>query len=405
MRVGRRRNHIICVEPNYYGEFLSEPNDPSFDQQWYLPNIDTPAAWDKSLGNGVIVGLVDSGVDINHEELADNILTDGWDFGDNDDDPSDESGHGTTLCGVIAAIQNNNLGFSGTAPGCKILPLKVSEGKSDIPVASAVASAVIYASDYGAKIVNLSLKFGIDSQMVKDAIEYAASKDVLLVAAAGNEHGPVLFPANQDEVIAVSATDENDKKIYQSAFGPELDLVAPGRFILTTSLGGLYTYASGTSYSSAIVSAVVALLVAKYPHLTRDQIREYLIMRVDDLGDEGKDNVFGYGKVNALRTLDPIITFMFPSIIIGSKNMPLVYLLAIFGEDTYFMPFISKVSFESAHLTSLGHPLVFLPNFLLQTVILESTPEEGYSDIIVTTGTKEVSGCNVLSIGLLPWNF
>jgi len=413
---------VINVEPNYYGEFLSDPDDPDFDEQWYLPNINAPDAWDKSLGKGVIIGLVDSGVNLTHEDLADNIWTNegelpgdgidndnnghiddvtGWDFGDDDDDPTDKVGHGTMMAGVIAAIQNNGLGISGTAPESTILPLKVSVSNS--PVASAVAEAIIYAADQGASIINLSLALGENSQAVTDAVAYASSKGVLLVAAAGQEVNSVRFPANLEDVIAVSATDDNDVFWFRSNQGPEIELSAPGENIYTTKLDGGYDDDKGTSFSSAIVSAVASLLIAKYPDLNRDQVRESLITGADDLGDEGKDNLYGYGKVNALKTL-ALITFALPDTILGSINIPLVYLLAVFGEGTNFIPGTSEVSFESAHLSPLGPPLVFLPTFLLQMVILESTPSEGHSDTTVTTGTEAVKGYDGITIGLLPWN-
>jgi len=402
----KKNPDIICVEPNYYGEFLSEPNDPDLDQQWYLGNIEAPDAWDKSLGKGVIIGLIDSGVDLDHEDLADNILTDGWDFGDDDNDPTDELGHGTQVCGVIAAIQNNALGISGIAPECKILPLKVNVGGLNEIEDSNAAEAIIYAADHGANIINLSLGWSEgEIPVITDAIDYAAGKGVLLVAAAGQDvGGPVLFPANLEEVIAVSGTNEDSNFWFKSNQGPEIELSAPGKDIYTTTLGGGYVIRSGTSFSSPMVSAVAALLAAKYPHLNRNQIREYLITSADDLGDAGKDDFYGYGKVNALKALDPIVTLAFPDTISGSSNIPMIYLLAVFGEGSNFAPFVSEVSFESANITPLGPPLVFPPAFLLQMVIVENNPSEGCSNITVTTGTEVVNGYDVLTIKLLPWN-
>ena len=418
----KKNPDIIHFEPNYYGEFLSEPNDPAFDQQWYLPNIKVLDAWKKSLGKNVIIGFVDSGVNLTHEDLAENICinegeipgdgidndsnghiddVNGWDFGDDDDSPTDELGHGTMMCGVIAAVQNNNLGISGIAPGSKILPLKVSESGS--PVASAVAEAIIYASDYGVKIINLSLQLGEDPQVVADAVDYSTAKGVLLIAAAGNDGGAVHFPAKLEEVIAVSATNDTNRIWSHSCVGPEIELSAPGENIYATKLDGGYDDGNGTSFSSAIVSAVAALLAAKHPDLNRDQLRKSLITGADDLGEEGKDDLYGYGKVNALKNL-ALITFVCPNTILGSSTTPLVYLLAILGESTHFTPRSSEVSFESAHLTPLGPPLVLLPTFLLQLVILKNNPSEGYSNITVTTGTEIFNGYDVITIGLLPWN-
>ena len=394
---------ILLVEPNTYGEFLSEPNDPSFENQWYLPNIEAPDAWEKSLGDDVTIALVDSGVDPDHEDLAQNILPDGWDFGEDDNDPSDELGHGTWVCGVIAAIQNNSLGISGVAPGSKVLPLKISKEEEGDHVFTdeTVAKAIIYAADYGVKIINLSLGWFDDEshQIVVDAITYAVEKGVLLVAAAGNDRGPVWFPANLDAVIAVSGTDQNDSTI-SFAFGPELDLVAPGSVMLTTSRGGLYTYVSGTSFSAAIVSGVAALFASQHLHFTSDQLKEYLIMRADDLGVEGKDDLYGYGKVNAFKTLDPLISYVFPSTLLGTRHVPLVYILAIFGDDNHFVPFASRVVFESDFLIPLGPPIVTFPRFLLQLVVLGENPREEDTTLRVITKTDEIEGYDAISTGL-----
>jgi subtilisin family serine protease len=337
---------IIQVEYHYYGVFLSEPDDPDFDLQWHLNNtgqtggtedadIDAPDAWDMSTGQGVIIGLVDSGVDLTHEDLTDNICSNegevpgdgidndgnghiddvnGWDFGDDDDDPNDEYGHGTQLCGVIAASQNNGLGVSGVAPESKILPLKISEGTPPTLIDSAVAEAIIYAADYGAKIINLSLKFGDEPQVITDAVAYAINKGVLLVGAAGQYEGEVVnFPAKLEDVIAVSATNDTDTLWFRSNFGSEIELSAPGDTIYTTKMGGGYDDVRGTSLATAIVSAVAALIVANHPEFTREQIRNRLINSVDDLGAPGKDIYFGYGRVNAFNPLDPVTTSSSPS--------------------------------------------------------------------------------------------
>jgi subtilisin family serine protease len=401
----KKNPDILLVEPNTYGEFLLEPDDPYWGEQWYLPNIEAPAAWDKSQGTGVIIGLIDSGVDLDHEDLVDNILPDGRDFGDGDDDPGDELGHGTQVCGVIAAIQNNGIGISGIAPESLILPLKVNRGSSGTVQADAVAEAIIYAADYGAQIVNLSLGWDDwEPQIVIDAITYAVEKGVLLVAAAGNNNGPVFFPANQEEVIAVSGTDENNEKIASYASGPEVELVAPGVGMRTTRINGSYTTSSGTSFASPLVSGVAALLLSHYPHLTSMQLRAYLTMRADALEGAGGDDAFGYRKVNATRSLDPLISFVFPSSIKGSSRIPLLYLLAIFGDDTRFVPLLSDVSFDSDHLTALGPPIIALPKFLLQLVVLGKNPPEGFTPVTVVTGEHEAPGYGVLSVGRFPGN-
>ena len=304
MMILKANSNVIDVEPNYYGEFLFIPNDSFFDMQWYLPDIQAPEAWDISLGSGVLIGLIDSGIDLMHQDLADNLLPDGWDFGDDDDDPNDLFNHGTKVAGVIAAVQNNGIGISGCAPEVAILPVKISQGSTGSFTDETVAEGIIYAADYGVDIINLSLGWTDDNphQVVRDAIDYSIARGIVVVAAAGNNYGPVWFPANYEGVISVSGTDQEGRN-DNYAFGPELDLVAPGQGIWTTGINNLYTSISGTSFSCAIVSGVAALLSYRHPYLTREHIRDYLIAKADDLGDLGRDDTFGYGKVNAYETV------------------------------------------------------------------------------------------------------
>ena len=393
---------ILRIEPNTYGQFLAEPDDPYFGMQWYLPDVEVPGAWEKSLGAEVVIGLVDSGVDLDHVDLAGNILPDGWDFGDADDNPNDRFDHGTKVAGVIAAVQNNGIGISGCAPKSTILPVKVSQGSTGSFTDETVAEGIIYAADYGVDIINLSLGWTDDKphQVVRDAIDYAVERGSILVAAAGNTYGPVWFPASHDEVISVSGTDQESRN-DRYAFGPELDLVAPGHGIRTTSMNNLYTSISGTSFSCAIVSGVAALLSYRYPHLTREEIRDYLTVRADDLDEEGRDDIYGYGKVNARKTLT-LVTDVFPPAIRGSRYLPLLYVTAIVGEDTGFS-LLSRVSFDSEHLISLGPPLIAFPQFLLQLVMVQKNPPEEFVTVTVTTGPDQVKGYGLFSTGLFPW--
>ena len=265
----------------------------------------------------------------------------------------------------------------------------------------------MYAVDNGAAIINLSLGWNDeeDHTAVTDAITYAADKGVTLVAAAGNRYGPVWFPARLEMVLAVSAIDQYDQNVY-SAYGPELDLVAPGSgstrddFILTTSSDGRYTFNKGTSLSAAMVSGVAALLLSEQPHLNSKQVAAYLTGRADDLGDPGRDDLFGYGKINALATLDPLISAAFPSKLLGGRTMPMIHLVALFGYDTRFLPLDTRVSFASEHLVPLGRPLITLPRVLLQLVMLKRNPPEGFIDITVTTETGDVEGYDVVLTAL-----
>ncbi len=151
-----------------------------------------------------------------------------------------------------------------------------------------------------------------------------------------------------------------------------------------------------------MVSGVAALLLSEQPHLTNNQVAAYLTGRADDLGEPGPDEMFGYGKVNALSTLDPLIFAAFPSKLLGSRTMPMIYLVALFGYDTRFLPLDTRVSFESEHLVPLGRPLITLPRLLLQLVMLKRNPPEGFIDITVTTGTEAVEGYDVVYARRFP---
>jgi subtilisin family serine protease len=268
-----------------------------------------------------------------------------------------------------------------------------------------VAAAIVYAADNGAAVINLSLGWNDDEDhaVVTDAIAYAAEKGVTLVAAAGNRYGPVWFPAKLEKVLAVSAIDKYDQNVY-SAYGPELDLVAPGSgstlddFILTTAMGGGYTFNKGTSLSAAMVSGVTALIISELPHVTNNQVVALLVNRADHLGEPVPNELFGFGKVNALATLDPLVSFVFPGRIAGSNAMPFVYLLALFGYDTRFLPLFSRVSFSSAYLKPVGPPVVALPRLLLQLVMLKPDAPEGFTDITVTTGNEDAEGYDAVYI-------
>lgn len=391
---------VLLVEPNTFGTLLADAGDPYLDEQWYLAAVNAPEAWDVSLGTGVTVAVIDSGVDLDHEDLADAILPGGWDFGDDDPDPNDQLGHGTQVAGVIAAIQDNDRGISGIAPAAKVLPLKVTRGGTIAFSEDTVAEAIIYAADHGARIINLSLGW-IDRelhQMIVDAIDYAIRRGVLLVAGAGNERGPVWFPASLDAVIAVGSLDTSDEKDYYTPIGPELDLVAPGVDIRTTAIGDSYSVISGTSFAAPLVSGIAALMLSRYPRLTEMQLRANLTMRADDLGEEGRDDEFGYGKVNALRSLDPLVVFVFPSTLLGSSRLPLLYLLAIFSDGTHFAPHMSGVSFGADFLTPLGPPIIALPRFLLQLVVLGKNPPAGYVPFTLVAEDPGEEGYGLLSV-------
>ena len=318
--------NVEYAEPNYIFSIAEAtpadtdravPTDPRFGEQWGLDNtgqsggtadadIDAPEAWSMTTGDKrVLVAVVDTGVDYTHPELNDGrVRTDiDHDFVNNDDDAMDDNKHGTLVAGIIAGRANNGAGIAGVMWQAQILPVKVinDQGRGLLGTA---ARGIRYAADMGARVINLSLGGLICSKALADAINYAYfEKGVVVVAAAGNESGALLYPAKLDPVIAVAAVDRNDHVAEFSNHGSKLDISAPGVDIISTLPDGGYGTFSGTSLASPYVAGVAGLLLAQRPDLTNDQITRILQQSADDLGPAGFDPDYGYGRLNAYQAL------------------------------------------------------------------------------------------------------
>jgi thermitase len=275
-------------------------DDPYVSDQWGWFKVKADQAYDTEYrGEGVVVALLDTGVDLEHPDLAANII-DGWNFVDDNDNVTDVDGHGTMVCGIVAALANNGIGVAGVAPNVTIMPLKVlSESGGNL---FDVSLAIRYAADHGAKVIGMSLG-GNSSRIpmaLEAAINHAYQKGCILVAAAGNDGSDELFyPAAYDHVLAVSAIDENNTKASFSNYGNYIDFCAPGVNILTTSTNETYAYGSGTSFAAPFVTGVVALMLSEYPSLNTENVTETLRVEAQDLGDAGWDQFYGWGLVDA----------------------------------------------------------------------------------------------------------
>lgn len=261
---------VVEAEPDYYVRAQQNPpNDPYYHQQWAIPTIGANVAWAEIPANAptVAIAVVDSGICASHTDLAGRILP-GWDFVENDATPQDAFGHGCGVSGVIAAVANNNQGMAGVAPNARLMPLRVLDAAGS-GTYSNVAAAMVYAADNGAQIINLSLGGANPSTTLQNAVDYAISKGVLVIAAAGNTGGNVLYPAAYAPVVAVASVDTNLQRSSFSAYGPEIDLFAPGRDILTTGMDGNYRNMSGTSLAAPQVAGLAALEIAVGRALTQ----------------------------------------------------------------------------------------------------------------------------------------
>jgi subtilisin family serine protease len=288
-----------------------EPSDPDWvdaTMRYGLERVQAPAAWEIITGTAtVVIAVVDSGVNLDHPELAGQLVA-GYDFVDNDDQPYDTTGHGTHVAGVIAAGINNGLGVTGVCPNCKVMPVRVLNN-ANLSSWATVARGILYATDQGARIINLSLGAQLYSETLAAAVRYATERGVVVVGAAGNNGGEAPFyPAALDGVIAVSATTTADTRWERSDFGSYIDVAAPGDLIYSTyhqldNIFGGYTYMSGTSMAAPFVAGVAGLLLSADPTLSATQVTEAMILGADDLGAPGWDAEFGFGRVNAYGAL------------------------------------------------------------------------------------------------------
>lgn len=303
----RRNYDVRYVEPHYLyvTNEVSEPNDALYaDYQWNLPAIRAELAWPAAYeGEEVIVAVVDTGVDLNHPDLQ-NRLIEGYNVFTETADAYDDVGHGTHVAGIIAANINNYEGIAGIAPRTRIMPVKVLD-ETGAGSTYAVAQGIIWATDHGAKVINLSLGNYAEAQFLHDAIRYAYNRDVVLIAATGNDHTETPgYPAAYDEVLAVGATDASRNLASFSNYGDYVDVAAPGVNIASTYPGQQYAAMSGTSMASPHAAALAAMIRSVNSSLTNEQIMELIRSSAVDLGEEGYDIYFGYGEINAAKAVE-----------------------------------------------------------------------------------------------------
>jgi len=303
---------VDTVEPNRIRHADLVPNDPRYaNQAAYLQEMHFPDAWNTTTGNdSMILAIVDSGVQLNHPDLAGRLVP-GHDFVNNDASPDDDFGHGTMVAGIAAAVTNNGQGVAGGAWRGKIMPVKVLDSQGSATDEN-IAAGITFAVDHGATVINLSLGGPGASDTLQTAVNYATSHNVVVVAAAGNDGDNGFtaattphYPAACDGVIAVGATDSSGNHASFSSYGSWIDVVAPGKGIVATakptSSNNFSQYGSGdgTSFSSPLVAATVFLMRSVDPNANQATIRQRLMATTDDLGTAGFDSVYGAGMVDA----------------------------------------------------------------------------------------------------------
>src|SRR3989338_5046208 len=314
---------VEYAELDYRAVAFFVPNDTYFTQrQWGLENtgqningvvgvvdadVDGPTAWNTTQG-GVRVAVLDTGIDQNHEDLSSKVVLQ-RNFTDSPT-PDDLYGHGTHVAGIVAAVTNNGFGVAGGCPNCQLINGKVLND-SGSGAYSFIANGITWATDNGAKVINMSLGGSSRSRTLENAVNYAWNRGVVVVAAAGNSaNTSKTYPGAYNNAIAVAATNNKDQKAYFSSYGSKwVDVAAPGENIFSTfpnhpykinkSLN--YDYASGTSMATPMTSAVAALIWSTPYGTSASQVRARLESTADKISGTG--SYWSKGRVNAANAL------------------------------------------------------------------------------------------------------
>lgn len=306
----KNESTIDYVEKVRLRSIISTPNDPNVGSQWSLSKIKAFEAWDINSGiNDVIVAVVDNAIQTNHVDLQTNMLI-GKDVSDDDNDtnpPNATFSHGTHVAGILSAVSNNAIGIASASNNrIKVLPVKATPDAGASNSIYHGYEGIIWAADNGAKIISLSWGGAGYSQAEQDVINYAASKGVLVVAAAGNENTSVEFyPSAYTNVIAVASTETDDKKSSFSNFGTWVDISAPGRGILSTIPYDSYASFSGTSMSTPLVASTLGYIWSCYPALTPAQVENLLKTTADNIDEQNSSQtgLLGVGRINLFKAI------------------------------------------------------------------------------------------------------
>ena len=325
--VAQRLNRSVLVsyaEPNFILRATAVPSDPLFPELYGLNNtgqtggsadadIDAPEGWDAAgLGafpasGGTKIGIVDTGIDSTHTELSGKAVDCAASLGGllTSGACADDNMHGTHVAGTIAAKANNGAGVAGVSFNSPLSICKALYTAAGTGMTSDVAACIAWVHQRGAKVISMSLGGGASTTLknaVAAAWENGSATGSVLVAAAGNDGDATLnYPAAYPEVVSVAATDHNDARATFSNANADVEVAAPGVNVLSTIPGGQYSELSGTSMATPHTSGVVGVLWQLFPTDTASGIRSRLDAAVDDLGPAGRDQSFGFGRVNLCK--------------------------------------------------------------------------------------------------------
>ncbi|PRX47018.1 type VII secretion-associated serine protease mycosin [Prauserella shujinwangii] len=284
---------------------------------WAQRTLGAQAVRRQATGSGVVVAVVDSGVDSDHPQLREpgKVLR-GQDFFLVGDLPGsfDCVSHGTAVASIIAARPAEGIGFAGLAPDATILPVRVSErdatgeGTAQAIDPEVLARGIWYAADHGADVINLSVAGSLDNRFVRDAVRHAQSEDVVVVAAVGNAQegtapGPATYPAGYDGVLGVGAVDPTGTRLPSSQIGPQVDIVAPGGGVLAAARAGGHRYHEGTSFAAPFVAATAALVRSARPELSAEQVVQRILATATPAPGGLDSQAYGAGLVDPYRAV------------------------------------------------------------------------------------------------------
>jgi len=405
---------VEYTQLHYIPKSLYTPNDPQISSQSHLSQISAYAGWDISKGDtNVVIGITDTGFDINHPDLQDNVKYNyadpidgadndndgyidnfrGWDLGENDNNPqANVSGHGVHVSGCAAPSTDNGIGVAGPGFNCRLLPIKISDAGGALTQGYA---GITYAADHGADIINCSWGSNFGGSLGQDVIDYASiNKDALVVGGAGNDGSEDLFyPASFEYVISVAWMNSNDVKNSSSNYGYAIDVCAPGSSILSTFDGGTYGPLSGTSMASPIAAGCAAMIKAQYPFLTALQVGEQLKVSCDDIYPVNGSYIdkLGNGRVNLFTALSGITT---PSVVMTNKTIT-------DGNDNAFVigDTLSITGLFVNYLATTGNINVTLTSTSTYVNIIDAATNLG---IIASFGGIADNNADPFSVVILP---
>ncbi len=416
-------NELLYADPILTYTPLSTPSDALLSNQFYLDNIRAYDAWDVTTGDDdITIGIIDTGIDLDHEDITTNLWVNtddpvdgidndgngyvddywGYDFADVDTDPSIQNGnHGMIVAGIAGASTNNGMGIAGVGYNTKVAALKgfrSSNGQS-----GGLYEAIIYAAENGFDVVNLSWgRMGSPLQSEQDIINYAVlDHNMVVVAAGGNEGGKSTqenkwYPASYDHVLAVGASDAADNKSSGSTFNHAIDLLAPGVSMYSTVNGNSYSNGGpGTSFASPQVAATAALVKDQFPELSAVQIMERIRVTADDVYDVGSNSTYegklGKGRLNVLRAVSESN--------VKSLRAENPTLTSSFGEYVFFGDTVHVSATITNHLAAINSSLITISSPDNDFLASNGSFEPGF---LSSLETKEISFSVVLDEDIEP---